>query len=408
MRVTRYLMVALVAASASCRDAATAPIAVTASQDEILPGVAWIYDRQGRPTAVEFIETYGLAIFDGDQVLGRLEEVPRTRAELERRYSPRLAIIDGNSKRWPYGVVPYTWGPGFWPSDTVVIREAMDEIRAKVPGLVFVKRTNQSSYLRFTGEYSTLCATDYIGKQSSGAQNVYLGLLCFMLNNTTVEHEIFHALGAFHEQARCDRDTYVTVHTNNIQTQFLSQFTKSCSEATDVFEYEEGSIMHYPAFKPDMAINPSLPIMTSLRGRPLGGPDTLATRDWMTMDALYPLPPTPPLTLLTIENDEGHPFFAWVPEPGATSYAIDVSVEYHEYNEVTGSHIFYEAWTESGGTTSVPEFLDTGRAYSGAYMCWQNEGWQWNTSYHYFYVITPMYGSYPGTPVRFSAPIAPC
>ena len=35
-----------------------------------------------------------------------------------------------------------------------------------------------------------------------------------------------HALGFYHEQARPERDDYVTVQTQNIQNAYLSQFSK--------------------------------------------------------------------------------------------------------------------------------------------------------------------------------------
>lgn len=46
-------------------------------------------------------------------------------------------------------------------------------------------------------------------------QNVSIGSYCDELS--TVEHEILHALGFFHEQSRYDRDNYVTVQFENIQ-----------------------------------------------------------------------------------------------------------------------------------------------------------------------------------------------
>nr|pir hypothetical protein F40E10.1 - Caenorhabditis elegans [Caenorhabditis elegans] len=56
-----------------------------------------------------------------------------------------------------------------------------------------------------------------------------------------------HALGFYHEQARYDRDDYVSILTQNIQDMYLSQFTKqSASSMVDYgVGYDYGSVMHY-------------------------------------------------------------------------------------------------------------------------------------------------------------------
>ena len=47
-----------------------------------------------------------------------------------------------------------------------------------------------------------------------GSQNISIGENCE--HKGVIMHEIFHALGRWHEQSRPDRDNYVTVHYGNI------------------------------------------------------------------------------------------------------------------------------------------------------------------------------------------------
>ena len=45
--------------------------------------------------------------------------------------------------------------------------------------------------------------------------------------NGIIMHELLHTLGFFHEQSRSDRDSYIVVNTNNIQTGKMENKTQS-------------------------------------------------------------------------------------------------------------------------------------------------------------------------------------
>lgn len=55
----------------------------------------------------------------------------------------------------------------------------------------------------------------YIGRQTRGQAVSLRAQGC--LYTGTVQHEVLHALGFHHEQARSDRDSYITILTQNIQ-----------------------------------------------------------------------------------------------------------------------------------------------------------------------------------------------
>ncbi|GBG24159.1 Zinc metalloproteinase nas-13 [Hondaea fermentalgiana] len=61
----------------------------------------------------------------------------------------------------------------------------------------------------------------------------------------TVEHEIMHALGFYHEQSRPDRNDYVTIHWENIQVDRLSNFEIADGIDSRGVPYDRHSVMHY-------------------------------------------------------------------------------------------------------------------------------------------------------------------
>ncbi|CAH1782210.1 unnamed protein product [Owenia fusiformis] len=85
---------------------------------------------------------------------------------------------------------------------------------------------------------------------------------------STVIHEIGHSLGFLHTQSRPDRDFYVTVNEENVQTDMIANYNKSPWERFALYnlEYDFASEMHYsrgtfsigsPVTNPTMdAVNP--------------------------------------------------------------------------------------------------------------------------------------------------------
>jgi hypothetical protein len=245
------------------------------------PGTGYILGRDGKLLRVDYEVHEGRAIWQGDIDLGPAASVARTPELLRRPESGRQGVvIDALARRWPGGVVPYvidgSVGNQWRVTDAIAMIEAATDI------VDFVPRTTQGDYVRVVNASGCSSA---IGRQGS-VQNLNLASNCTTGN---AAHEFLHALGMHHEQSRCDRDSFVQIVWNNIQSDAVSNFTAQCDGYTDLFEYNEGSIMHYPA--DGFGIGGATTIV-SLRG--LGGlmgqRNGLAGTDVATVDWMYPRP----------------------------------------------------------------------------------------------------------------------
>jgi hypothetical protein len=165
--------------------------------------------------------------------VSRTEDEARTR----RAEGVRFGVArDGSTYRWPGGVVPYVIQSSL--PNKARVTDAMAHIVANTNKISFVQRTTQANYVEF--RTSTGCSSS-VGRVG-GRQYINLADGCSTGNTI---HEILHALGMYHEQTRCDRDTFVTIHTANITSGYEGNFTKKCTGASDYSSYAEGSIMHY-------------------------------------------------------------------------------------------------------------------------------------------------------------------
>jgi Astacin (Peptidase family M12A) len=192
---------------------------------------------QAKP--VQYVVRDGLALFEGDIVLGTVEEMTVRTDELRAEISGAVAagvVISGQQFRWPNCRVPFTIDPGLANqarvTDAIAHWEAHTSYR-------FVARTTETDFVTFrTGNG---CSSS-VGRQG-GPQFVNLATGCTTGN---VIHEIGHTIGLWHEQSREDRDAFVTIHWDKIQPGLESNFNQHITDGDDVGAYDYGSIMHYP------------------------------------------------------------------------------------------------------------------------------------------------------------------
>lgn len=144
--------------------------------------------------------------------------------------------------RWPDNIVPYTVEQGFTIEDLMQIVIAVDEWNSQTC-LTLKPRTNEQNYVSIVN--GTGCSS-YVG-MIGGAQRLKLAKGC--RHKRTIIHEFGHAIGFYHEQARPDRDDYVTIHEENIKDGKSHNFDKKeDSKVTDRgVAYDYSSIMHYGA-----------------------------------------------------------------------------------------------------------------------------------------------------------------
>uniref|UniRef100_A0A914UNM9 Metalloendopeptidase n=1 Tax=Plectus sambesii TaxID=2011161 RepID=A0A914UNM9_9BILA len=202
-------------------------------------------------------------------------------AAVSKEYNPKLfqgdIVLPASSKNiqlesalravtWPNGVVPYTIDI-FDSEGVAMIEDAMREFREKTC-VNFVPKSDSDEY--FIRIVANDGCSSTVGRNSftQNGQEVSLSDGCY--NPGTIRHELMHVLGFFHEQSRTDRDNYVRIVWENIQSGLEDQFAKNnAREVTDLGSpYDYGSLMHYSsnAFSRDE----SSPTITKIDGSTSG------------------------------------------------------------------------------------------------------------------------------------------
>ena len=188
--------------------------------------------------------------------------------------------VGRTSGRWPDNTVYYTIESGL--DNKTRVYDAIKHWEANT-NLDFVERTSQSNYIYFvTGSG----CSSYVG-MIGGRQNVTLSSACSTGNTI---HEIGHAIGLWHEQSRVDRDDYITIHYDNVQSGREFNFHTYTAQGMDGDEFTSSldfqSIMMYPAYA--FSSNGKPTITTKSGGTYSVQRSALSTGDKTGVNNMYP------------------------------------------------------------------------------------------------------------------------
>eukprot|EP00933_Yihiella_yeosuensis_P020457 TRINITY_DN163_c2_g1_i1.p1 TRINITY_DN163_c2_g1~~TRINITY_DN163_c2_g1_i1.p1 ORF type:complete len:434 (+),score=73.89 TRINITY_DN163_c2_g1_i1:70-1371(+) len=156
-----------------------------------------------------------------------------------------------SGKLWPNGVVRWCFAKDTGMQAKMAWKQAVRMTNLNVPCLRFEQVRTDSTGMncetlpsvvvqsRENGCYSYVGVTRMGGRRS---QPLNLGRGCETWS--TAAHELGHSLGLAHEQARTDRDKYITVHWQNIEQKQYHNFAMDKKAWKDEI-YDPLSLMHY-------------------------------------------------------------------------------------------------------------------------------------------------------------------
>lgn len=261
----------------------------TASAPLFLPGGR---DQQ----VVTFDVVDGMAVMEGDIVLGRTTDLPmRYGIPWPQNTNVHGAVAMANrSALWPGGQIPYAIDPSVSPQKADYVQWAIAHL-ATTELKVRPKTAQETDYVLFRETPSDGGCHSYLGR-IGGAQELQLA----GCGRGSVVHELLHAAGFYHEQSRGDRDDWITINWNEIVPEYQSAFQKRDGRGQDIGPYDYGSIMHYSGAAFSRTGNPT--IVPKQPGAVIGQREGLSQHDRAAITFLYgagatgpTLPPTQPL-----------------------------------------------------------------------------------------------------------------
>jgi hypothetical protein len=231
---------------------------------------------------VRYSDIEGEAIFEGDIVLGTVEQMEQTYQKFKEATNLQEDLkgifISGSQFRWEKGVIPYRIDQGLPDVQRGYVNDAIAHWESKTP-IRFVKRTTEVDFVTFRPRLSG-CSSP-VGRQTK-EQFINLGPLC---NKGNVIHEIGHTVGLWHEHSREDRKNFITIDKTNIIPGKEHNFDQHITDGDDIGSYDYGSIMHYSASA--FALNTSKPTIITPNNETIGQREGLSKGDIEAVKKVY-------------------------------------------------------------------------------------------------------------------------
>ncbi|XP_023710985.1 zinc metalloproteinase nas-4-like [Cryptotermes secundus] len=174
--------------------------------------------------------------FEGDIIL-RPEQQFRL---MQKQIAGGMAL-----RTWPGGILYYEYSDEFHDEHKAIIERAISDLQRETC-VRFVRRTTEPTYILFRNT-NRGCASQ-VGYHPTGrGMDLYLSSPgC--LRTGTIQHELLHALGFWHEHTRPDRDAFISILWNNIVPGREFNFrARSHYEPHEWLPYDYNSVMHYRA-----------------------------------------------------------------------------------------------------------------------------------------------------------------
>ena len=291
----------------------------------------------GQP--LTFADRDGLALIEEDILVGQTADFEAASGKSNARAALLGLNSLGNPQLWPQGVLYYAVDATLPNPQRVADAVAYWNINTP---LKLQPRVGQADYVRFSPQTGN-CSSS-VGR-IGGQQTILLDDACSTGN---VIHEIGHAFGLLHEQSRNDRNTFVTVQYENIDTTYFSQYAQT-RNSRDVGYYDYDSTMHYSTT--GFSYNGRSTQVSSPPGIPIGQRTGLSAHDIDAISRIYGIVPTK-TTVTTIPEGlavvvDGQQYsspaaFDWLP---GTEHRIGVA----DNQTISGSSRYrYVRWTDAG------------------------------------------------------------
>jgi Astacin (Peptidase family M12A) len=191
-------------------------------------------------------------------VISRTEDLPKLIKQKEKDLknpiktkAVGLAPWSGwpRAKKWDNNEIPYDIAQTVSTSDRAIILQALNWWNARM-GVQYKLHSGQGNEVIFsTSAPANTCSASVVGQGAWNSytfnpQYIYLGLNC--VDKGRVLHEMAHTAGLYHEQQRCDRDSYVSVtYPSNNGSAEVNQGKRCDSADKDYGLYDFSSRMHY-------------------------------------------------------------------------------------------------------------------------------------------------------------------
>jgi|GEM_PF-6199286 len=225
-----------------------------------------IMDDDGVRQTIRGKQIDGAFVYQGDMVL-----VPAG-----------VSLASGVRKflRWSNGVIPYTIASNH--PYKAKIEAAIQALNAST--VLWYKPTRNFGAPHIYIGYGNGCHSEIGEPIISDRVKVSIGQDCD--RHGTIIHELLHAAGLNHEQARQDRDSYVNIYWQNIDPGKQDNFDKG-SWSKDIGPYNFASVMHYDCR--DFANHPNVLTIKPKAGFPqlVGQRTGLSVGDVSAIAAMY-------------------------------------------------------------------------------------------------------------------------